>query len=92
MAVELSEKLADSAINDLKKAIALNDRLQYTSELFAGDGQAFERAIAALNSMGNFEEARAYLIEYCVTYYTWTDKKRLDTAKAFVKLVRRRYK
>lgn len=91
-AVELSEKLAESAINDLKKAIALNDRLLFTSELFAGDGQAFERVLASLNSMGSFDEARAYMVEYCVTYYTWTDKKRLDTAKSFVKLVRRRYK
>jgi hypothetical protein len=84
--------LADSAISDLKKAIALNDRLMYTSELFAGDGQAFDRALASLNSFSNFEDARAYLIENCVTYYTWTDKKRMDTAKAFVKLVRRRHK
>lgn len=91
-AKELSEKLAETPIADLKKAIALNDRLQYTSELFAGDGQAFERALAALNSASGFEEARAYLVENCVAYYTWTDKKRLDTAKAFVKLVRRRHK
>jgi len=91
-AKELSEKLAESAIADLKKAIALNDRLLFTSELFAGDGQAFERALAALNSFGNFDDARGYLIEHCVTYYTWTDKKRLETAKSFVKLVRRRYK
>jgi hypothetical protein len=91
-AKELSEKLAESAIADLKKAIALNDRLMYTSELFAGDGKAFENTLAALNSFNNFEDARDYLVKYCAVHYTWTDKKRLDIAKAFVKLVRRRYK
>lgn len=91
-AKELSEKLAESPISDLKKAIALNDRLQYTSELFAGDGKAFDAALGALNGYSNFEEARDYLVQHCAVYYTWTDKKRLDTAKAFIKLVRRRYK
>lgn len=91
-AKELSEKLAESAIADLKKAIALNDRLMYTNELFAGDGKSFETTLAALNSFSNFDEARNYLIEYCAVHFTWTDKKRLSTAKDFVKLVRRRYK
>ncbi len=91
-AKELSEKLAESAIADLKKAIALNDRLLYTSELFAGDGKSFETALAALNDFSNFEQARDYIVLNCAVQYTWTDKKRLDIAKAFIKLVRRRYK
>ena len=91
-AKELADKLAETPITDLKKAIPLNDRLRYTSELFAGDGKAFEDILAAVNNFANFEEAREYIIQNCAIYYTWTDKKRLDTAKAFVKLVRRRYK
>jgi hypothetical protein len=91
-AKELSEKLAESAISDLKKAIALNDRLLYTSELFAGDGKAFEAALNTLNEFAQFEEARDFLIHNYVVHYTWTDKKRVETAKAFIKLVRRRYK
>ncbi len=91
-AKELAEKLAETPIADLKKAIPLNDRLLFTSELFAGDGKRFEEALASLNNFSNFEEARGYLIEHCAVQYTWTDKKRLDIAKGFVKLVRRRYK
>lgn len=91
-AKELSEKLSELPIADLKKAIALNDRLLLTSELFAGDGKAFEAAIGGINVLSNFEEAQAYLIENCVVRYTWTDKKRVDTAKNFIKLVRRRFK
>ncbi len=91
-AKELSEKLAESPIADLKKAIALNDRLMYTSELFAGDGKAFENTLESLNSFTHFEDARNYLVQHCAVQYAWTDKKRLDSAKAFIKLVRRRYK
>jgi hypothetical protein len=91
-AKQLSEKLAEQPIADLKKAIALNDRLLLTRELFAGDGKAFEAALHALNDFTHFDDAKGYLIESCVTRYMWLDRKRLDEAKKFVKLVRRRYK
>jgi len=91
-AKEISEKLAEQPIGDLKNAIALNDRLLYTRELFAGEGKAFESAIASLNSFSNFSEAKSYLLQHCVTNYMWLDKKRVDEAKKFIKLVRRRYK
>jgi len=90
-AKELSEKLSELPIPDLRKAIALNDRLLLTRELFGGDSQAFESAINALNSYSNFEQAKTFLLEYCVMRYRWTDKKHLETAKNFIKLVRRRY-
>lgn len=91
-AKELSDKLSELPIADLKKAIALNDRLLLTRELFAGDGQAFESAIAGLNALSSFEQARQYLIDNCIVRYAWVDKKRLEAAKDFIRLVRRRYK
>ncbi len=91
-AKELSEKLSELPIADLKKAIALNDRLLLTRELFSGDGQAFEAAITALNSFTQFGEAQQYLLDQAVVRYGWLDKKRVEPAKNFIKLVRRRYK
>lgn len=91
-AKELSEKLAEQPIADLKKAIALNDRLLLTRELFAGDGKAFEATLQALNGFSHFDAAKGYLIDHCVSRYHWLDKKRIDEAKKFIKLVRRRYK
>jgi hypothetical protein len=91
-AKELSEKLSELPIADLRRGIALNDRLLLTRELFAGDGQAFDTAIQALNGFSQFEEARGYLLNNCVIRYSWLDKKRIDAAKNFIKLVRRRYK
>jgi hypothetical protein len=91
-AKELSDKLSELPIPDLKKAIALNDRLLLTRELFAGDGQAFESAIAVLNGFTNFSDAKSYLIENCVIRHGWLDKKRVEEAKQFIRLIRRRYK
>ncbi len=91
-AKELSEKLSELPIADLRKAIALNDRLLLTRELFGGDAQAFENAISALNSFAGFDQAKHYLIENCVMRYHWTEKKHQETARNFIKLVRRRYK
>ena len=89
---ELSEKLAEQPVADLKKAIALNDRLLLTRELFGGDGKAFEAAINAMNGFSGFDEAKSYLMDHCVEKYAWLDKKRIEEAKKFIKLVRRRYK
>ena len=91
-AKELSEKLSELPIADLRKAIALNDRLLLTRELFAGDGQAFDAALNALNTCANMGEAKDFLQQNCVTRFGWLDAKRVETAKGFIKLVRRRYK
>ncbi len=90
-AVELSEKLSELPIPDLRKAIGLNDKLLLTRELFGGDSDTFDKAIGALNSFASMEQAKAFLLEHCVMRYRWTDKKRIETAKKFIKLVRRRY-
>jgi hypothetical protein len=89
---ELVEKLSEQPIQDLRRAIALNDRLLYTRELFANDNQHFENTITFLNNCAHLEEAKAYLIENCVHQFGWTDKKKVETAKGFIKLARRRFK
>ena len=90
-ATELSEKLSNQPIPDLLKAIGLNDKLLLTRELFGDDNKAFENSIGVLNGFDSMDQAKKYLLEHCVMRYRWTDKKRLETAKKFIKLVRRRY-
>ena len=55
---ELSEKLGQAPIDDIKKSMGLNERILTQNELFAGDQFEFENAIARLQSMTNFEEAK----------------------------------
>lgn len=89
--MELSEKLSELPIPDLRKAIGLNDKLLLTRELFGEDNSAFDKAIDTLNGFSNMDQAKAFLLDHCVMRYRWTEKKRLEIAKKFIKLVRRRY-
>jgi hypothetical protein len=91
-AKELSEKLSDSPIADLKKALSLNDRMLLARELFNGDTQVFGEALEAINGMSGFEQAKSYLSQHCIARYDWTHKSRIEPAKNFIKLVRRRFK
>jgi hypothetical protein len=91
-AKELSEKLSDTAISDLKRAISLNDRLMIQRELFGNDNPVFEAALTTLNNASGFEAAKAYLLNECIGRFDWLHKNKVETAKSFIRLVRRRYK
>ncbi len=87
---DLSEKLSRSPVQDLNRALAINDRLLYVDQLFGRDRRAFESALDLLNGFSSFEEAES-LIAQLAQDHRWTEPGKLPTAKAFVKLVQRRY-
>ena len=89
-ATELSEKLSERPINDLTKALAINDRLLYMNELFGKSMDALNVALGHLNTFENMEAAKPYLLKLA-QQHDWLDKERQDTAKDFIKLVRRKY-
>ena len=68
--------------------MGLNERVLTQNELFAGDHFEFENAIARLQSMTNFEEAKTYLLQLAQRY-DWATKEKF--AKPFIKLVRRKF-
>jgi hypothetical protein len=89
---EMSEKLSETPISDLKRAIAINDRMLLTRELFGGDSARFEAALVMLNGFTGFEQAKAFMISDLIGTNGWLDNKRIEAAKGFIRLVRRRYK
>lgn len=91
-AKELSEKLSESPIPDIKKALSLNDRLLIQRELFANDPAAFENALQQLNNLPGLEAAQQFLVQQCVYPYDWLNKNKIETAKWFIRMVRRRHK
>jgi len=91
-AKELSEKLSEAPITDLRRAISLNDRLLMARELFGDDKQLFETAIQTLNNFADFSQAKDYMAQNFVINFDWTNPARIESAKKFIKLVRRRYK
>jgi hypothetical protein len=89
-AKELSEKLSQQAIPDLTRALAINDKLLYSNELFSRDMAAMNETLQQLNQLNNMDEARAALIEIAERN-DWAEEERSDVAQSFIRLVRRRY-
>ena len=90
-AKELSERLSLTRINDLSKAMGVNERIFTVNELFGADNSLYRDVIKALNNMNSFEEAKAFLSANVAEKFNWTHKTKRNKAKNFIKLVRRRY-
>jgi len=88
---DLSDKLANSPISDLSKAMGINERMFTQQELFGNDAQAFANTLKQMNSCDSFEEARQYLLDKVIYTYDWTSDAKIKKAATFVRLVRRRY-
>jgi len=72
-------------VNDIIKAISINDRLLFIKELF-GKAEVFTQTVKYLNSLQNFDEAQQYLNE---AFPHWDNAG--SAAQLFISIVRRRY-
>lgn len=90
-ATDLSQKLSETPISDLSKALGLNQKFLYINELFAGDVAQFQQSVKLFNEANDFSLARVHIEKDLVERYEWLNKQKKKIAKDFVKLVRRRY-
>lgn len=88
-AAELSEKLSEGPVKDLKKAIGVNDRFLYINELFRGDEAMYERSIKTINGFSIFPEAEYWIRRELKTKLGWKDSD--ETVRQFDQLVKRRF-
>jgi hypothetical protein len=86
---EVSAKLSDAAVKDLKKAIGINDRFLYINELFRGDEVMYERSIKTINNFSIWPEAEYWIKRELKTKLGWEDSH--PVVKHFDQLVRRRF-
>ncbi|MCH2080978.1 MAG: hypothetical protein MK226_01245 [Saprospiraceae bacterium] len=89
-ATDLSEKLSERPITDLTKSMSINDRLLFMNTLFGKSMDALNIALTHLNTLDGMPYAKPYLIKLA-SQHDWMDKGKQDTAKDFIKLIRRRY-
>jgi len=89
-ATDLSEKLSESPLNDLNRALSINDRLLYMNELFGRDMENLNQSLHVLNNYSSMQEAKQFLTNIA-EQHDWSNEDRIDIAKSFIKLVRRRY-
>ncbi len=80
----LDKKLASSPITKLETAIGLNDRFQYTRELFDNKPDLFRKTVQEIDQADSLNDAIAYLN----SNFKW---KKTDTSIQFAQLVKRRF-
>jgi hypothetical protein len=83
----IGERMGHTPISDLKKAITLNQRFQFSRELFKGNNQDYEMAIDKLNTSSR-DEAMKHL-DSLRSRYTWNNEDAVT--HDFVELVTRRH-
>jgi hypothetical protein len=86
---EVGELLKGVPIKDLRKAIGINDRFVFISELFRGDEAMYERSIKTINSFNIFPEAQYWINRELIVKLGWDADS--ESVKHFYQLVRRRF-
>ncbi|MBS1610843.1 MAG: hypothetical protein JSS70_19230 [Bacteroidetes bacterium] len=86
---EVGEILKESPIKDLRKAIGINDRFVFITELFRGDEAMYERSIKTINSFNIFPEAQYWINRELIVKLGWDVD--AETVKHFYQLVKRRF-
>lgn len=71
-------------IDDLRKAIGINDRFLMIRDLFNGDAQMFENTITTLNEFDDLDECMIYIVEN----FAWNPDS--DGARLLMSLIQRK--
>lgn len=87
--IELSEKLTETPIKDLRKAIGVNDRYLFVNELFRGDEAMYERSIKTIQNFSIYAEAEYWIKRELKVKIGWHDSH--PVVKQFDQLVKRRF-
>ena len=87
---DLSEQLSRQPVQDLTKAMGINDRLLYAKDLFRGNTELMTNFLKDCNRHSGFRPAEQALGELA-QQYDWGEEERAETARRFIKLIRRRY-
>ncbi len=86
---ELATVLTDGPVRDLKKAIGINDRFVFLSELFRGDETMYERSLKTINNFRIYPEAEYWIERELKVKLGWDEGK--EVVKQFRQLVKRRF-
>lgn len=88
---DLSDKLAQTPIKDLTKAMGINEKIFTMQELFGNNQDHFNKVLTDLNNCPDYSAAKTYLMEEVIPRYNWTSDNKIKKAVTFVRMVRRRF-
>lgn len=81
----LTEEYPGAPVDDIRKALGINDRFYFQRELFQNNAHEFQQLLDTLNGLENFEQACTLLQNRLDWAHTQKD------AEAFLHIVRRRF-
>jgi len=87
---DISQKLSQAPITDLKKAIGINEKILTINELFDKNSGYYDEIITRLNGLTSFEQAKNILVQVA-DQNDWASDGLKKKAVIFIKKVRRRY-
>lgn len=87
--VELGSKLSNTPVQDLHKAIGINDKFQFINELFRGDPNIYERSLKTINECKNLQEAQYWIERELKIKFGWLDQN--PSVQQFYAIVRKRF-
>lgn len=90
-ATELSEKLSKTAIQDIEKAMSINEKIFTINELFNGNSQEFRSCLSHLESLHSYQEAVDHLSHGPAQKYDWGEEEKRKKAQIFIQLVNRKF-
>lgn len=85
----LNERLKKAPIEDLKKAIGINQRYQFINELFKQNADHFNQVVDEINNCNNYKEALTIVKRDVAPNYKWDEED--NNVVAFMDLVERRH-
>lgn len=88
-AFAVADKLKLSPVADLVKAIGINEKFLFISQLFNNNHQAYQQAIDKLNNSKTFADAYMYFDKEVVSQFH--SDKTSDVYKQFIDLLQRRF-
>lgn len=80
----LADEMTHSRIRSLRAAIGINDKFLMIRDLFDGDGEAYERAILALDGFDSLDDCMIHIVEN----YSWNPDS--EGAKFIMQLLERK--
>jgi hypothetical protein len=87
--VEVVTKIAQPKIDDLHKALSINEKFQYINSLFMGDDVMFDRSIKTINNFTVQQEAEFWIRRELTLKLGWNEEDAI--VQQFYALVKRRF-
>ena len=85
----LADKLRQSPIEDLNKAIGLNQKFLFMNDLFEGENEKYKEALTTINNFATYMEADEFINNSLKHQFSWDENS--VSAQKFIDLVKRRF-